>query len=151
MQFLKKTSKVLRSHLNGIICSIQLVLDDLCDNREEEIEYLEQCRDCALKLFAVLEECFNLLQSEQLKTLQETHIPRQQRTDVLSITCEALRTHLNGSIGSLQLILNDCCDNREEEIKCLQQSFDCSLKFLGVLEEFFNVLQEEKEVGASQF
>ena len=83
MQFLKKTSKVLRSHLNGIICSIQLVLDDLCDNREEEIEYLEQCRDCALKLFAVLEECFNLLQSEQLKTLQETNIPRQQRTDVL--------------------------------------------------------------------
>ena len=146
IQFLRKTSKVLRTHLNCVICSLQLVLDDSCENREEEKEYLEQCCDCSVKLLVVVEECFNLLDAEQLKTSKEINTPGKPRTDFLAKKCDELRTHLNGTVGLIQIILNNDCENREEEIEYLELSFNCSKKVLEVLEEFFNVLQEEKAV-----
>lgn len=79
-------------------------------------------------------------------TLQHIAVLGDSKSQFLAPTYEKLRTNLNGIIGSLQLILDNYCDNREEEIEYLQQCFDCSIKLLGVLEEFFNVLQEEKVV-----
>lgn len=143
---LGKTSKTLRTHLNGVIGSVRLVLDNFCDNPEEEVEYLQQCFDCSVKLSTTLEEFFNLLQTEKTKKLTIL----ESKTQLLPIASEALRTHLNGMIGSINLVLDNLCDNREEEISNLHQCFDCSIKLLGVLEEFFNVLQEEQP-GASQF
>lgn len=79
-------------------------------------------------------------------TLKHIAVFGDSKNKVLAPTYEKLRTNLNGIIGSLQLILDNYCDDREEEIEYLQQCFDCSIKLLGVLEEFFNVLQEEKAV-----
>ncbi len=65
IQLLKKTSDLSRNRLNGIIGSLQLVLDDFCDNRKEEIEYLEQSLDSAIALLDILENFIDVLQKEK--------------------------------------------------------------------------------------
>lgn len=70
IKLLNKTSDLSRNRLNQIICSLQLILDNFCDNREEEIEYLKQSRDSAIALLAVLEEFINLLQKEREEEIE---------------------------------------------------------------------------------
>ena len=93
-----------------------------------------------------IEEKLKFLGKEVDTTLKHIAIFGDSKNQFLAPTYEKLRTNLNGIIGSLQLILDNYCDDREEEIEYLQQCFDCSIKLLGVLEEFFNALQEEKAV-----
>lgn len=68
------------------------------------------------------------------------------RIQLLNKTSDLSRNRLNGIIGSLQLILDDCCDNPQEEREYLQQSLDSAIALLGVLENFIDVLEKEKEV-----
>lgn len=53
--FLARTSHELRSPLNGIIGMQQLILSDLCDDPEEEREFIAQANESALKMIAVLD------------------------------------------------------------------------------------------------
>jgi len=64
VELLKNTSDLSRNRLNGIIGSLQLILDDFCDNPQEEREYLEQSLDSAIALLKVLENSIDLLQKE---------------------------------------------------------------------------------------
>ncbi len=54
--FLARTAHELRSPLNGLIGAHQLILSDLCDNPEEEREFIQQAHDSALKLVAMLDD-----------------------------------------------------------------------------------------------
>jgi signal transduction histidine kinase len=54
--FLSRTSHELRSPLNGLISSLQLILADLCDDPEEERDYVRIAHDSALKLVAILDQ-----------------------------------------------------------------------------------------------
>lgn len=53
--FLARISHELRSPLSGIIGSHQLVLADLCEDREEELEFIGQADAAALKLVKILD------------------------------------------------------------------------------------------------
>ncbi|MBW4470120.1 MAG: HAMP domain-containing histidine kinase [Stenomitos rutilans HA7619-LM2] len=53
--FLARTSHELRSPLNGLIGMQQLILQDLCDNPEEEREFIAQAHESALKMIKVLD------------------------------------------------------------------------------------------------
>jgi two-component system, sensor histidine kinase len=59
-EFLKRTSHEFRTPLNGILCSIQLVLDGLCDDRDEEIELLQQANQSSMHLLQLIDELLDL-------------------------------------------------------------------------------------------
>ncbi len=63
-EFLANTSHELRTPLNGIIGSIRVIKDDLCDSREEEMEFLQQADKAALHLLSVIEDILNIAKIE---------------------------------------------------------------------------------------
>lgn len=63
-EFLRQTSHELRTPMNGIIGSLQLLLDDLCDDREEEIEMLQQAYQSSIHLLTLLNQVLDLAKIE---------------------------------------------------------------------------------------
>jgi signal transduction histidine kinase len=63
-EFLANTSHELRTPLNGIIGSIHVIRDNLCDTRAEELDFLEQADKAALHLLSVIEDILNIAKIE---------------------------------------------------------------------------------------
>ena len=63
-EFLRQTSHELRTPMNGIIGSLQLLLDDLCDDREEEVEMLQQAYQSSIHLLTLLNQVLDLAKIE---------------------------------------------------------------------------------------
>ncbi|WP_413167039.1 sensor histidine kinase [Capilliphycus salinus ALCB114379] len=63
-EFLRQTSHELRTPMNGIIGSLQLLLDDLCDDREEEVELLQQAYQSSIHLLTLLNQVLDLAKIE---------------------------------------------------------------------------------------
>jgi signal transduction histidine kinase len=63
-EFLGNISHELRTPLNGIIGLIQLVRDDLCDDRDEEMEYLQQAHDSSRKLLNIIDDILDIAKIE---------------------------------------------------------------------------------------
>jgi signal transduction histidine kinase len=62
--FLARISHELRSPLNGMIGMHQLILTGLCDNPEEEREFIEQAHDSAFKMIKVLDAILEVSKAE---------------------------------------------------------------------------------------
>ncbi|MBE9198395.1 MULTISPECIES: HAMP domain-containing sensor histidine kinase [unclassified Nodularia (in: cyanobacteria)] len=62
--FLARTTHELRSPLNGLIGLHQLILEDLCENPEEEREFITQGHERALKLLHLIDEILNIARTE---------------------------------------------------------------------------------------
>ncbi|MDH6059225.1 HAMP domain-containing histidine kinase [Chrysosporum bergii ANA360D] len=62
--FLARTTHELRSPLNGLIGLHQLILSDLCENPEEEREFIAQAHERALKLLHLIDEILNIARIE---------------------------------------------------------------------------------------
>ncbi|MBD2335632.1 HAMP domain-containing histidine kinase [Calothrix sp. FACHB-156] len=62
--FLARTTHELRSPLNGLIGLHQLILSDLCENSEEEREFVAQAHERALKLLKLIDEVLNVARVE---------------------------------------------------------------------------------------
>jgi signal transduction histidine kinase len=62
--FLARTSHELRSPLSGLIGLHQLILADLCENPEEEREFIEQAHEKSLKLLKLIDEILNVSKLE---------------------------------------------------------------------------------------
>lgn len=54
--FLARTSHELRSPINTIVSLHQLILEDLCEDPEEEKEFIEQSKGAALKMLALFDQ-----------------------------------------------------------------------------------------------
>ncbi|MGB3572289.1 MAG: HAMP domain-containing sensor histidine kinase [Phormidesmis sp.] len=54
--FLARTSHELRSPINTIVSLHQLILEDLCEDPEEEKEFIGQSKDAALKMLALFDQ-----------------------------------------------------------------------------------------------
>ena len=63
--FLRQTSHELRTPMNGIIGSLQLLLDDLCDDRDEELELLQQAHQSSLHLLNLINQVLDLAKIEE--------------------------------------------------------------------------------------
>ncbi|MGB3787399.1 MAG: ATP-binding protein [Phormidesmis sp.] len=63
-EFLANTSHELRTPLNGIIGSISVIRDGLCDSKEEEREFLNQANKAALHLLSVIEDILSIAKIE---------------------------------------------------------------------------------------
>lgn len=100
--FLARTSHELRSPLNGMIGAYQLILADLCDDIDEEREFLAQAHESALKLLELLDSILVVAKTEhgsdrmQIQPLQLaailnsvkdlTHLPAENRNLRLPVT-----------------------------------------------------------------
>lgn len=62
--FLARTSHELRSPLNSMIGTLQLITADLCDSPEEEREFIEQAHTSALKLVGLIDEIISVAKTE---------------------------------------------------------------------------------------
>ncbi|WP_017651524.1 sensor histidine kinase [Fortiea contorta] len=62
--FLARTTHELRSPLNGLIGLHQLILSDLCENADEEREFIAQAHDRALKLLKLIDEILRVARTE---------------------------------------------------------------------------------------
>lgn len=62
--FLARTGHELRSPLSGIIGLHQLILADLCENPQEEREFIEQAHDKSLKLLKLIDQILNISKLE---------------------------------------------------------------------------------------
>ncbi|MBD2385463.1 sensor histidine kinase [Cylindrospermum sp. FACHB-282] len=63
-QFLATTSHELRNPLNIIINCVRLVEDGLCDNREEEMEFLKRADETAIHLLGIINELLDISKIE---------------------------------------------------------------------------------------
>ncbi|GAC1481736.1 MAG: hypothetical protein NVS2B14_21090 [Chamaesiphon sp.] len=62
--FLARTAHELRSPLNSLINLHQLILSDLCDDPEEEREFVTQAHESALKLLKLIDEVLAVARTE---------------------------------------------------------------------------------------
>ncbi|MBE9004947.1 HAMP domain-containing histidine kinase [Fortiea sp. LEGE XX443] len=62
--FLARTTHELRSPLNSVISLHQLILSDLCENPEEEREFITQAHEKALKLLSLMDEILSISRTE---------------------------------------------------------------------------------------
>ncbi|MFM7365048.1 MAG: ATP-binding protein [Cuspidothrix sp.] len=101
-QFLATTSHELRNPLNIIINCIRLVRDDLCDSREEELEFLKKADDTAIHLLGLINDLLDISKIEAGK-LSVTLVPLDLRQLLLEvINLQSVNVQHKG----LQLICN---------------------------------------------
>lgn len=63
-EFLANTSHELRTPLTGILGALRLVLDDVCEDREEERAFINTAHDAALRLLTHINELLDLSKIE---------------------------------------------------------------------------------------
>jgi signal transduction histidine kinase len=99
--FLARTSHELRSPLNKVISLHQMILEGLCDDREEEIEFLNEAHGAALKLLEHLDFLIYLskLEGDRLQ-------PHSQAVPLAPLFEKVQSfTHLQAANRSLRLVL----------------------------------------------
>ncbi len=70
-EFLANTSHEIRTPLNGIIGYLQLVLNGLCDSRDEEMEFLGGAMDSANHLLSLINDVLDVAKIEAGKMIIE--------------------------------------------------------------------------------
>lgn len=71
-EFLANTSHELRTPLNGIIGCLRLVRDGFCDDRDEELDFLQRADDAAIHLLGIINDVLDIAKIEAGKLSVET-------------------------------------------------------------------------------
>jgi len=78
--------------------------------------------------------------AEELKTAwQEAKVANQLKKEFLASISHEFRTPLNAIIGSVRLVLDDCCDDREEEKQFLQQADAAAVRLLEIIDDILDL------------
>jgi signal transduction histidine kinase len=102
-EFLANTSHELRTPLNAIIGCVRLVRDECCDDREEEMDFLQRADDAAIHLLSIINDLLDVakIESGTLSVATEPIDLRQLFKDVIDL--QAVHIQQKG----LQLTLPD--------------------------------------------
>ncbi|BAY33563.1 integral membrane sensor signal transduction histidine kinase [Nostoc carneum NIES-2107] len=86
-QFLATTSHELRNPLNIIINCVRLVHDGLCDNREEEMEFLKRADETAIHLLGIINDLLDIskIEAGKLSVVTEPLDLRKLLLEVINI------------------------------------------------------------------
>src|SRR5262245_1353887 len=102
-EFLANTSHELRTPLNGMIGFLQLVLDGMCESREEEVEFQKQALQCSRHLLGLINDVLDIAKIEAGKlTLDMSRLDLQQVFDEVYTL-----THVQAAQKALKLTLTD--------------------------------------------
>lgn len=87
--FLARTSHELRSPLNSMIGTLQLILADLCESPEEEREFLQHAHASALKMVGLLDQVLFVAKTEYGTETMDIHAIQlaQVIDEVEDLTC----------------------------------------------------------------
>ncbi|HKQ58248.1 MAG TPA: response regulator, partial [Candidatus Eisenbacteria bacterium] len=98
-EFLANTSHELRTPLNGMIGFLQLVLDGLCENPEEEREFLKQGLQCSRHLLGLINDVLDIAKIEAGKLAVEA-----ERVDTADLFAEVETvTHVQAKQAGIAL------------------------------------------------
>jgi PAS domain S-box-containing protein len=98
-EFLANTSHELRTPLNGMIGFLQLVLDGLCENPEEERDFLKQGLQCSRHLLGLINDVLDIAKIEAGKLHVEA-----ERVDVRDLFAEVETvTHVQAKQAGIAL------------------------------------------------
>lgn len=82
--------------------------------------------------------------AEELKTAwQEAKVANQLKNEFIASISHELRTPLNAIIGSVRLVLDDSCDDREEEKEFLEQADKAAVHLLEIINDILDVAKIE--------
>lgn len=103
-EFLATTSHELRTPLNAIIGCVRLVRDGCCDDREEELEFLQQADDAAIHLLKIINDLLDIAKIEAGKadlSLQPVNIREmcEQCLKMVQPSAEMKRLKLEMKLG----------------------------------------------------
>jgi signal transduction histidine kinase/CheY-like chemotaxis protein len=99
-EFLANTSHELRTPLNGMIGFLQLVLDGLCENRDEEREFLKQGLQCSRHLLGLINDVLDIAKIEAGKLSVEA-----EKVDVRDLFAEVETvTHVQAQQARITLV-----------------------------------------------
>lgn len=92
-EFLATTSHELRTPLNAIIGCIRLVRDDCCDDREEEMDFLQKADDAAIHLLSIINDVLDIAKIEAgtLSVLRESVDLSQVLNEVINLQTLAIQ------------------------------------------------------------
>lgn len=104
-----------------------------------KIKELNQLTEVLNRMVVRLEE-----RSEELETAwQEAQVANQLKSEFLATTSHEFRTPLNAIIGSVRLVIDGCCDSREEELEFLQQADDAAIYLLKIINDLLDISKIE--------
>ena len=86
-QFLATTSHELRNPLNIIINCIRLVTDGLCDNREEEMDFLQRADETAIHLLGIINDILDIskIEAGKLSVITEPMDLRKLLIEIINL------------------------------------------------------------------
>lgn len=87
--FLARTSHELRSPLNSMIGTLQLILGDLCESPEEEREFMQHAHASALKMVGLLDQVIFVAKTEYGTDTMDIHAIQLAKVldEVEDLTC----------------------------------------------------------------
>jgi PAS domain S-box-containing protein len=127
-EFLANTSHELRTPLNGMIGFLQLVLDGLCDSKDEERDFMKQALQCSRHLLGLINDVLDIAKIEAGKLTLDiervdvhalfdevytvTHVQAAQKGITLTFRPPEGRTFtVRGDFGKIKQILINLVGN----------------------------------------
>jgi PAS domain S-box-containing protein len=99
-EFLANTSHELRTPLNGMIGFLQLILDGLCDSKEEERDFMNQALACSRHLLGLINDVLDIAKIEAGKLSVEV-----EKLDVHQLFDEVYTvTHVQSAQKGVKLV-----------------------------------------------
>lgn len=101
--FLANTSHELRTPLNGMIGFLRLVLDDMADDEEEQLEFIQESHKSALHLLNLINDVLDIAKIEAGK--MDLDMREVNLKELLSEIEHSQRTHIERSGLSFDIML----------------------------------------------
>ncbi|MBE9042067.1 two-component sensor histidine kinase, partial [Oscillatoriales cyanobacterium LEGE 11467] len=82
--------------------------------------------------------------AEELESAwQEAKTANKLKSEFLTTISHELRTPLNGILGSIRLVKDDYCDDRDEELELLQLADGSAMHLLGIINDILDISKIE--------
>jgi len=112
-EFLANTSHELRTPLNGMMGFLQLVLDGMCQSKEEEREFLKQALQCSKHLLNLINDVLDIARIEAGKLSLDI-----QKVEVATLFQEVRTvTHVQATQKDVKLIFTDL-EDASSAVRC---------------------------------